>query len=788
LKTRLINLTHDREDIKFLYFTDTHYNATSPRNRKDNLLETSLEKTKEILDLIKGENADFVVHGGDFFQKADVTDLVAGRVAQLIKTIQVPFFVVPGNHDLFGNNIESIYRTKLGFFAKAGLVELLIHPSQESVIIRNSNLSVQLTGTASHYGIDYENMENDYILTYKNADFAVHVVHGMLVPKPFIPGVPSVLIDDILDTRADITLAGHYHIGFDPVQKNGKTFINCGSVVRRTNDLKEMSRTPQVLLVTLKKSGDIRYSFIQLKRARPGDEVLDRSEILRKQHHAAVKQNFVAQIRKTQNIQSLNIGTIVRELAQNKSLPQGIVKEALDRISKIQELMGENDSLKPGNGLNKYLHRVIMENFQSHERTVIDFEKGINAIVGQSDKGKTAIIRAIKWVLYNEPRGSDFVRHGTDECCVTLEMSNGWKVTRARRKSKNYYIVEDPSGNGYRFENIGTGVPAEVIEATGIAKIIIDTDKELALNLNEQLDPPFLLAETGSVKAKAIGSIVKTHLLDASERDVQKEILQLTTETKELEKQLEEKEAEISKYGDMAKLENVMGRLEELIKKLKEKNTAYEKLIYINRKILAIKKEMESTKETLSQLAMLPHIEITYLQLKDMFRTQQNMQSYRSKIKAVEQSIRENEDILTKLKSLDELETKVQQLSAVHQTEQVLEQKFRALLMAEGEMDRQKTVLEKLQTVKSLEDKTERLSSLFKTATVLDGCLKKKKDNDEAVSAGRDYLKKVNANLEYMANEYAVSLKKLGKCPTCLHDISDEEVQRIAKELKGEVL
>jgi exonuclease SbcC len=783
MEIREIQLNQDREEIKFLYFTDTHYNATSPRNRKDNLLETSLEKTREIIDLMKNEGVDFAVHGGDFFQKADVTDLVAGRVAHLIKTVPVPLFVVPGNHDLFGNNIESINRTKLGFFAKAGLVDLLIHPTQESVIIKNRHLSVQLTGTGSHYGIDYEDVEEDYVLKYKNADFAIHVVHGMLVPKPYIPGLPYVLIDDIQDTMADITLAGHYHIGFDPVEKDGKLFINCGSAVRRTNDLKEMSRMPQVVLVTIRK-GNISYKYIPLKSALPGDEVLDRTELLKRQQQAAAKHNFVSQIRKTQNIQSFNIGGIVKELAQGEDLPQGIVKEALDRISLMQELMGDSEYTSSGNA--KSLCRVIMKNFQSHEETVINFEKGINAIVGQSDKGKTAIIRAMKWVLYNEPRGFDFVRHGTDECSVTLVMSDGIKITRGRKKNKNYYIIEEPGGIKRKFENMGTGVPAEVIEATGVFKITIDTDKELVLNLDEQLDPPFLLSETGSVKAKAIGSIVKTHLLDASERDVQKEILQLTSEIKDTEKQLEEKEKEIRTFGDMTSLEKTMNRLEFLLERLKKKNEIVEKLSYLNKKILGIEKEMEDAGETISQLTMLSHIEISYLQLKDLYRTHQSVLGYSNKIRTLGRNIEENEKILSKLQNFEELESKAQQLMTLNQSTQALEQKHKALASVEREMDRQKVRLDRLKTVRQLEENTERLDSLFKTSSVLGGWLKRKKENDEAVRAGKDYLKKVSSNLEYMANEYAVNLKKLGKCPTCLHDISDEEAKRIAKELKGE--
>ena len=39
----------------------------------------------------------------------------------------------------------------------------------------------------------------------------------------------------------------------------------------------------------------------------------------------------------------------------------------------------------------KYIEKVILENFQSHKYTVLDFTKGLNSIVGPTDSGKTAI-------------------------------------------------------------------------------------------------------------------------------------------------------------------------------------------------------------------------------------------------------------------------------------------------------------------------------------------------------------------------------------------------------------
>ena len=71
----------------------------------------------------------------------------------------------------------------------------------------------------------------------------------MLLNKPFFEGVQYTLIEDIKDTEADITLAGHYHNGFGIKKIDSKYFINPGSIVRVANKISEIKRIPEVILI-----------------------------------------------------------------------------------------------------------------------------------------------------------------------------------------------------------------------------------------------------------------------------------------------------------------------------------------------------------------------------------------------------------------------------------------------------------------------------------------------------------------------------------------------------------
>ncbi len=88
------------------------------------------------------------------------------------------------------------------------------------------------------------------------------------------------------------------------------------------------------------------------------------------------------------------------------------------------------------------IEAVRLENFQSHLDTYIELDKGLNVLVGQSDSGKTAILRGVRWVLFNQPRGTDFIRVGADFVRATVFFSDGTAIVRERTASKNRYIIK----------------------------------------------------------------------------------------------------------------------------------------------------------------------------------------------------------------------------------------------------------------------------------------------------------------------------------------------------------
>ncbi|SHI00277.1 metallophosphoesterase family protein [Sporanaerobacter acetigenes] len=320
--------------MKILFFTDTHIRGTTPKNRKDDLVDTLGKKFNEIVEISNSNNVDFVLHGGDLFDRPDVSISIVSKFVTILNKFKAPIYIISGNHDVYGHNPQTIHRTMLGLFNAMGIIHL-IHEG-EVVFLRKDDINVQLTGQPYIYSIDEKINISKYRVEKidKKADFSIHMVHGMLLDRPFIKGIPYTLVDDIKDTKADITLAGHYHSGFGIIKSDDKYFVNPGSIIRITNSLKEIERIPQVVMITLK--DDIKIELIPLKSALPGEEVLDRQEIENFIFKNERLTQFKQSVDSTANFQKLDINEILLNISLTEEVSDKVKQEALKRISLSQ--------------------------------------------------------------------------------------------------------------------------------------------------------------------------------------------------------------------------------------------------------------------------------------------------------------------------------------------------------------------------------------------------------------------------------------------------------------------
>lgn len=222
---------------------------------------------------------------------------------------------------------------------------------------------------------------------------------------------------------------------------------------------------------------------------------------------------------------------------------------------------------------------IVLENFQSHVKTVIEPAPAgkLTVIVGPSDSGKTSIIRALRWLFYNVPQGMDFINIKAGAARVIVEYADDRRVIRERhRRNYNRYEVDEQ-----KFEGFGSGVPLEVQEVTGVQLITIG-DQEFNLNLAEQLDGPFLgKAVSTGARAKVLGKLAGTEEIDYAQKQLNTDIYRRRQEEKNLNTEIAGLQDELKKYDYLPELKRTITQVSVLLvtaKKDQQKKDRLEKL------------------------------------------------------------------------------------------------------------------------------------------------------------------------------------------------------------------
>lgn len=218
------------------------------------------------------------------------------------------------------------------------------------------------------------------------------------------------------------------------------------------------------------------------------------------------------------------------------------------------------------------INEIFVEGFQSHTNSHFNLGNGLNVITGPSDSGKTAIIRAVRWVAFNEPQGEAFVNESVGHATVVIHLDNGIIISKHRRKGKTSYRIQtDPGDAGSVFEK--SEVPEEVKQLLGITKQTFG-DFVTALNFAFQLEAPFLISETPSSGAKVLGKLAGTEAVDLAVKSVSKDTYAARQERLLAEKEIERLAGNLLEYLDvddkvqqLKTAESLMEHIEELHKK-----------------------------------------------------------------------------------------------------------------------------------------------------------------------------------------------------------------------------
>jgi DNA repair exonuclease SbcCD ATPase subunit len=247
----------------------------------------------------------------------------------------------------------------------------------------------------------------------------------------------------------------------------------------------------------------------------------------------------------------------------------------------------------------KSLH---IENWQSHKDTTLNLCDGVNVITGVPNSGKTAILRALLWLIENRPSGASqyMPTFAGDKCRSKVEVTLGDDATISLTKElritkKGERVVEETSYaiNEHEFSGTGTNVPDQVAEALNFDE----------LNIQRQLDSPFVLSSSAGEIARLINRI--THL-----EDVDVWISTITTRINTLKQKgellgtdIKGIETRLEQYNNLPSLERIVEqcskrdeRLKKIFLKISKLDKHIEDLITYQNKIGFIQSKLRAEK------------------------------------------------------------------------------------------------------------------------------------------------------------------------------------------------
>lgn len=188
------------------------------------------------------------------------------------------------------------------------------------------------------------------------------------------------------------------------------------------------------------------------------------------------------------------------------------------------------------------IRSIAIRNFQSHPDTKLALTPGVNVIVGQSDSGKSAILRALRWVLTDRPLGTSQRSDWGGDTVVEIVTTDEQARTRLGPARDVVRRVRSDSANRYELNSTPmicntNGPPQPVLDALNMAEV----------NSQAQLDSPFLMSLSPGEAAKRLNEVANLEVIDRSLSGVAALVRQATADARTCEARSEELAAELER-------------------------------------------------------------------------------------------------------------------------------------------------------------------------------------------------------------------------------------------------
>ena len=297
------------------------------------------------------------------------------------------------------------------------------------------------------------------------------------------------------------------------------------------------------------------------------------------------------------------------------------------------------------------LKTLVLHDFQAHKCQQIDLDPHVTCIVGASDVGKSAVLRALRWACLNDLTGTDFIREGAKETHVQIRTDEG-TISRFKGTENRYRI------GSKEFKAFGQSVPQDITDLLRLNEI----------NFQSQHDPPFWFGLTPLEVSRQLNSVIDLSVIDSAlsycgtevrraQEGVRISEERLTEAESELE-ELAKQEARVQDFEDLdekrhahEEADSSLLALRGLVQKCRDTNSTFktaQEQATDGASLIALHDEWESAYERQNELHLLLD-EIADLAKKKMPPPFQPIVEAKSRWEEADNERQELEDLLGKI-------------------------------------------------------------------------------------------------------------------------------------------
>jgi DNA repair exonuclease SbcCD nuclease subunit len=203
----------------FGVITDTHYDYKY-ESRKDDTLQTLINKTEQCYKWFKEQGCSFVVHCGDVFDRHIIYNFyMLGQIRRVLKESGLKTYVILGQHDAQGYNRKTFEKSNLGFLTSIsdGSIEFIEERKETQDFV--------------FYACHVDEDVIDRVNTIKKENKPVIcLAHALLTDKREAFGTIS--IKHCKNENVQLVLSGDLHDGVPFQEVNNIQFYNPGALAR----------------------------------------------------------------------------------------------------------------------------------------------------------------------------------------------------------------------------------------------------------------------------------------------------------------------------------------------------------------------------------------------------------------------------------------------------------------------------------------------------------------------------------------------------------------------------